>query len=122
MRLSTPSLEHLNAYPLIMAQFDVHRNMGAQRAVIPYVVVVQSQRFDKARRRVVIPLVLESAIAHQEPRLNPVFVIEGRRVVLNPLHMVSIALERMGDRVVSVNEHGDQIVAAIDLLITRAWG
>jgi toxin CcdB len=105
-----------------MAQFDVHRNTGSQRAVIPYVVVVQSQRFDRARRRVVIPLVLESAIAHQEPRLNPVFTIQGRRVVLNPLHMVSVALERLGDRVGSIKEDGDRVIEAIDLLITRAWG
>lgn len=27
-----------------MGQFDVHRNTGAQKAVIPYVVVVQSRR------------------------------------------------------------------------------
>lgn len=105
-----------------MAQFDVHRNTGSQRAVIPYVVVVQSQRFDRARRRVVIPLVLESAIAHPEPRLNPVFTVQGRRVVLNPLHTVSVALERLGERVGSIKEDGDRVIAAIDLLITRAWG
>lgn len=29
-----------------MAQFDVHRNKGANRDAIPYVVVVQSAIFD----------------------------------------------------------------------------
>lgn len=104
-----------------MAQFDVHRNLGAQRAVIPYVVVVQSRRFEAARRRVAIPLVLASTVPSADPRLNPAFDVEGTRVVLNPLHMVSIAVERTGERVASLKEEGDRVIAAIDLLISRAW-
>ncbi|HVK85752.1 MAG TPA: CcdB family protein [Kofleriaceae bacterium] len=104
-----------------MAQFDVHRNIGAQRAVIPFVVIVQSRRFDLAGRRVVIPMVLESAAPAAEPRLNPVFEIENTRVVLNPLHMVSIATQRLGERVASLKADGDRVIAAIDLLISRAW-
>jgi toxin CcdB len=104
-----------------VAQFDVHRNPGPQRAVIPYVVVVQSRRFDLARRRVVIPMVLRSAVADPEPQLNPIFEVEGRSVVLNPLHLVSISVDRLGERVTSLKEHADRVIAAIDLLITRAW-
>ncbi len=104
-----------------MAQFDVHRNMGPQKAIIPYVVVVQSRRFDRAGRRVVIPMVLESVVQHTEPRLNPGFEIEGTRVVLNPLQMVSVAVERLGDLVGSLKGDGDRVIGAIDLLITRAW-
>src|SRR3989338_9324260 len=36
----------------VMAQFDVHRNIGKQRETIPYVVIVQSSLFDSYRRRV----------------------------------------------------------------------
>ena len=104
-----------------MAQFDVHRNIGPQQTVIPYVVVVQSRRFDLAHRRVVIPMVLASAAPSPDPRLNPEFEIEGRKVVLNPLHIVSVAVDRLGHRVVSVKNDGDRIIAAIDLLVTRAW-
>jgi len=104
-----------------MSQFDVHRNTGPQKAIIPYVVVVQSRRFDLARRRVVIPMVLQTAIQTPDPTLNPVFEVEGSQVVLNPLHMVSVAVERMGERVASLKEEGDRVIAAIDLLITRAW-
>jgi toxin CcdB len=104
-----------------MPQFDVHRNLGAQRAVIPYVVIVQSQRFDASRRRVVVPLVLAAAAPSADPRLNPAFDVGGIRVVLNPLHMVSIAVERMGERVGSLSEDGDRLIAAIDLLVSRAW-
>ncbi|MDX2088378.1 MAG: CcdB family protein [Kofleriaceae bacterium] len=104
-----------------MAQFDVHRNTGAQKAVIPYVVIVQSRRFDLASRRVVIPMVLASAVPASESRLNPAFEIENTRVVLNPLQMVSIAVERLGERVTSLKADGDRVIAAIDLLISRAW-
>ena len=104
-----------------MAQFDVHRNTGPQKNVIPYIVTVQSRRFDLARRRVVIPMVLQSAIQSPDPIFNPSFEIEGSTVVLNPLHMVSIALERMGERVTSLTGEGGRVIAAIDLLISRAW-
>jgi toxin CcdB len=105
-----------------MAQFDVHRNVGAQRAVIPYVVVVQSHRFELARRRIAVPLVLAAAAPAGDPRLNPAFEIEGTRVVLNPLQIVSIAVERLGERVGSLRDDGDRVIAAIDLVISRAWG
>ena len=104
-----------------MPQFDVHRNLGAQRSVIPYVVVVQSRRFDAARRRVVVPLVLASAAPAGDPRLNPAFDIEGSRVVLNPLHVVSMTVDRMGELVTSLKDDGDRVVAALDLLLSRAW-
>jgi toxin CcdB len=39
-----------------MAQFDVHANTGANRAGIPYVVVIQSKRFDDTRTRLVAAL------------------------------------------------------------------
>jgi toxin CcdB len=104
-----------------MAQFDVHRNTGRQKAVIPYVVVVQSRRFDLARRRVVVPLVLRSEMPSPEPRLNPAFDIDGNAVVLNPLQIVSVAMARLGEHVGSLRIEGDRIIAAIDMLITRAW-
>ena len=35
---------------LLLAQFDVHRNKGALRESIPFVVIVQSAQFDGYRR------------------------------------------------------------------------
>lgn len=74
-----------------MAQFDVHRNKGALRDSIPFVVVVQSAQFDHYRRRVVVPLVCQTLLPRDTPivgtRMNPVFVIEGVRVVLHSLTM-----------------------------------
>jgi toxin CcdB len=103
-----------------MTQFDVHRNPGRHRDAIPFVVIVQSTLFDDYRRRVVVPLVRESALGKvANPRFNPTFRIEGQSVVLHPLEIVSVARENLGERVDSLQESADQIVAALDELLTR---
>lgn len=109
-----------------MAQFDVHRNKGALRDSIPFVVLVQSAQFDRYRRRVVVPLVRQTILPQGTPtvgaRMNPVFVIEGIHVVLHPLDMVSVALDQLGDVVGSLNTQGQVIADALDELLTRSWG
>lgn len=105
-----------------MAQFDVHRNPGKQRDSIPFVVIVQSSRFDTYRRRVVVPLVKQSALgALGHTDLNPCFTIAGETVVLHPLEIVSVAQENLGEFVVSLAHAGEQITQALDVLLTRAW-
>lgn len=103
-----------------MAQFDVHRNPGRHRNGIPYVVVVQSSLYDDYRRRVVVPLVRESALGKvPNPRLNPTFQIEDQRVVLHPFEIVSVAIDNLGEWVASLRESGDKIISAVDELLTR---
>ena len=106
-----------------MAQFDVHRNGGKQKDTIPFVVIVQSGLFDGYRRRVVIPLVRKVEINQiPNPRLNPTFKVKNVGVVLHPLEIVSVANENLGERVGSLAAEGDAIIAALDELITRAFG
>jgi toxin CcdB len=105
-----------------MSQFDVHRTKGGQRSVIPYVVIVQSRRFDHFQRRFVVPLVDKSANPPIEAALNPVFIIENRAVVLHTLQSLSIPSDHLGETVCSLADDGDRIIAALDLLISRAWG
>ncbi len=109
-----------------MAQFDVHRNQGTLHAAIPFVVVVQSAQFDRYRRRVVVPLVRQSVLPPDTPivgaRMNPAFVVDGVRVVLHPLDMVSVALDQLGDRIGSLEQEGPAIADALDELLTRSWG
>jgi len=103
-----------------MSQFDVHRNIGRQAALVPYVVV------DARRRRVVVPLVagdlLSSEVNLPTSPVNPSFTVEGRRVVLNPLDIVSVSLEALGPKVASLAEEGDSVVAALDEVFSRVWG
>ena len=108
-----------------MSQFDVYQNTGKNRSIIPYVVVVQSTHFEKARRRVVVPLVswdeLNKATTLPSSAINPAFIVEGAKVVLNPLEIVSIPTESLGGKVGSLAEKSDVIIAALDELFSRAW-
>lgn len=110
----------------LVAQFDVHRNIGKLRDAIPYVVVVQSALFDAYRRRVVVPLVLRTnlggAVAPRASRLNPVFTIENRELVLHPLELVSVALDQLGEKVCDLQDQGAVISDALDEVFTRSWG
>lgn len=105
-----------------MAQFDVHRNLGPARQEIPFVVIVQTRRLDQYRHRVVVPLVLASSLPRGESELNPGFRIDSLDVVLHPLQIAAVAVDRLGERVSSLAPEGDRIIRAIDAVITRAWG
>lgn len=105
-----------------MAQFDVYRNPGRLKIAIPYVVVVQSAILDASRHRVVAPLVCRREAVALNPRFNPVFVVESQEVVLHPLEMTAIPAERLGEPVASLAARGDDIIAAADELLTRAYG
>ncbi len=109
-----------------MAQFDVHRNLGALRDSIPFVVLVQSAQFDRYRRRVVVPLVRRTALPANTPtvgsRMNPAFTLQGIPVVLHPLDMVSVAVDQLGEHIGSLAEQGQVITDALDELLTRSWG
>lgn len=109
-----------------MAQFDVHRNKGQLQASIPFVVLVQSALFDRYRRRVVVPLVLlqglRGAGAVAGTRMNPVFRGAEMDVVLNPLEVVSLALDQLGPQVGSLADQGQAIADAMDELLSRSWG
>ena len=109
-----------------MAQYDVHLNPGPMRATVPMVVLVQSSIFDGYRRRVVVPLVLRSALPAGAKvagtRLNPVFKIKGQSLVLHPLDMVSVAMDQLGPCVGNLADQGQAVADALDELLTRSWG
>ena len=109
-----------------MAQFDVHLNPGPMRATVPMVVVVQSSLFDDYRRRLVVPLVLRSALPAGAKvagtRMNPGFKIKGQTLVLHPLDMVSVAMDQLGPCVASLADQGPLMADALDELLTRSWG
>ncbi len=105
-----------------MAQFDVHRNPGKHKDVIPFIVVVQSSQFDGYRRRVVVPLVRATSIGKiSHATLNPTFKIRGVAVVLHPLEIVSVPVSQLGETVDSLSDDSQAIVAALDELLTRGW-
>jgi toxin CcdB len=105
-----------------MAQFDVHRNTGIHKDSIPFVVIVQSAQFDNYRRRVVVPLVRATALGKiSHGTFNPTFKIRGTSVVLHPLEIVSIPVDKLGALVGSLRAESQAVIAALDELLTQAW-
>jgi toxin CcdB len=49
-------------------------------------------------------------------------MVEGRRVVLNPLDIVAVSLDALGPKVASLADEGDCVVAALDEVFSRGWG
>jgi toxin CcdB len=108
-----------------MAQFDVHRNPGRQRDAIPFVVVVQSRRFDGHARRLVAPLIAAALPATElYPELAPRFVIEGQRVILDPLQLQTVPRDVLGPAIASLAGDADsaRIIAAIDVVLSTSAG
>jgi toxin CcdB len=107
-----------------MAQFDVHRSPGRNRAEMPYVVVMQSRQLDHLPTRLVIPLAVLDGSAQQEPRMVPVFVVEGRRVVLISWQIQTVRAVLLGPVIASLADDvsAGQIVHAVDLVTTRVYG
>jgi toxin CcdB len=102
-----------------MAQFDVHRNPGRTKAAIPYVLVVQSDRWEDRPDRVVVPLVLASEVRYRDLALNPEFVIDGTPVLMNPLQTATIPTRVLGPAVGTLDDKHGQVIAALDALIAQ---
>jgi toxin CcdB len=103
-----------------MAQFDVYRNANpASRARVPYLLDVQTDLLDTLATRVVVPLcrpeVLRGKLAE---RLNPVFEIEGRKMVLLTPELAGVARKALGEKIANLANRRDSIIAALDLVIT----
>jgi toxin CcdB len=102
-------------------QLDVHRNPGRNRRVVPFVVVVQSNRFRASGRRVVVPLVAAEAFGQPESDFGPHFVVENLRVVLDPLQITNVPRDVLGAPVMSLAGEDTRIINAMDALLSRAW-
>ena len=99
-----------------MAQFDIHRNTGLNTAIIPYMVVVQSDLLDGLATRVVVPLVKRSEM-RPASQLNPVFQIEGVEVVFSTAEIASLALgELTGEVVANAGDQRARMARALDFL------
>ena len=102
-----------------MAQFDVHINPNAAtRKAIPYLLDVQADLLDALATRVVVPLVLEEKMGLAAKRLNPQFKVKGATVVMSAAELAGVPNRSLGDKVASLKNKRDEIIAALDLLFT----
>ena len=101
-----------------MAQFDVHPNRDSRsRQHTPYFLDLQSDLLDDHVRRVVAPLVTLDAFGPTIKRLNPIFEVEGRQVVMSTLELASVPRHELTAPVASLTVQHDRIVAAVDYLM-----
>jgi toxin CcdB len=103
-----------------MPQFDVYRNAHpATRARVPYLLDVQSDLLETLAIPVVVPLcrpeVLRGKVAE---RLNPVFEVEGRKMVLLTPELAGVSRKALGEQIANLANRRDSIIAALDLVIT----
>ncbi|SOD97158.1 CcdB family protein [Caenispirillum bisanense] len=105
-----------------MGQFDVHANPGRlTREAMPFLLDVQSNFFRSQPRRLVVPLIRKTLLRTTDPAIHKVFEIEGVAVLLNPLDMTTVPVDRLGRSVGSLAHRADDIIAAIDWVISRAF-
>ena len=98
-----------------MAQFDVHARADRSE---DYLLNVQANLLDRLSTRLVVPLLPEEAGPSPAMRLNPVFQVEGRRVMMATQFATAVHVRELGARVTSLLDQRETIVAALDLLIT----
>lgn len=100
-----------------MAQFDVYLNPNTDtRDVIPYLLDVQADMLDMLATRVVVPLVLAEDMGLAAKHLNPQFKIKGVAVVMSTAELAGVSSRVLGDKVASLKNKRDEIIAALDLL------
>lgn len=102
-----------------MAQLDVYLNNNSDtNKLYPYLLDIQSDALSSLPTRVVIPLVRASNFEKVVSILNPQLKIDQTDVIVSTAQMASIDARILGARVCSLHDMRNEIVAAIDLLIS----
>ncbi len=100
-----------------MAQFDVYENRNPEtKQSIPYLLDVQADLLDGLSTRVVVPLI--AAMGKAADHLNPRFKIRRTSVIMSTAELAGVSLQILGEKVCSLKEQRDEIIAALDFLFT----
>ena len=102
-----------------MAQFDVYANPNpATKRTIPFLLDIQTDLLNSLTTRVVIPLYSVSAMGKAAKHLNIQFPVKRITVIMSTAELAGVAANSLGDKVCSLKEHRNEIIAAIDFLVT----
>ena len=103
-----------------MSQFGVHRNPNPDtKAATPFLLDVQSNLIADLGTRAVAPLCLASAMKGRLIKtLTPVFEIDGKQYAMLTPQLAGISKKHMGTKVADLSPRRDEIIAALDLLIS----
>lgn len=102
-----------------MAQFDVYENANpATKKSAPYLLDVQADLLASMTTRVVVPLVAISAMGKPAKHLNPQFKVKRTALVMSTAELAGVDLQVLGEKVASLKEQRNEIIAALDFLFT----
>jgi len=103
-----------------MAQFSVYKNKNPKsKSAYPYLVDVQSELLSDLHTRVVVPLAKLTSLRKKPIRdLTPVVDVDGGKYLLLIPQLAGISIDELGQPVGMIAGHRDEIVAAMDFLIT----
>jgi toxin CcdB len=96
-----------------MARFSVHPLVARKGLVLS----VQSDLLENLPSRMVIPLVPVAEAHKPFQKLNPVFELDGEKVVLYTEQLTAIDRNKLKPAIGSLQEHHQEIVQAIDFLM-----
>jgi toxin CcdB len=99
-----------------VARFDVYANpVTEERKLVPFVLDVQNT-FLTMESRVVIPLLMSSALSHKVRDLNPEFTVAGKTVVLHSTAIAAIDATALRSPVTNLSAHQTEIQQSLDTL------
>ena len=102
-----------------MAQFDVYENPNEEtNQTIPYLLDLQADLLDNLATRVVAPLVAAAMMGGAVKHLNPRFKIKDNVVFMSTAELAGVRISALGERVGSLSEQRNEIIAALDFLFT----
>ena len=103
-----------------MAQFSIHKNKNPKsKAAYPLLANVQSDLLSDLQTRVVVPLAKVTALRKKPIKdLTPIVDVDGSKYLLLIPQLAGISTNELGPPVGSISGHRDEIVAALDFLIT----
>ena len=103
-----------------MAQFDVYVNTDQDsNKIYPYFIDIQNDLLNSLNSRVVVPLTpIQEADKTYPIRLCPVIDINNKKFAVLTYQLTSVAISFLQQQETSVAASRDDIVAAIDFLVT----
>ena len=100
-----------------MARFDVFTNpFVPERGRTPYVLDVQNDHLGGLATHVVIPLRSPESFGAPASGLNPVLVVDGRRVVLDTASLAPVPNSLLNNPIARSGPWRDDVLDALDTL------